>query len=357
MTRERLLILYAVVVGGAGWFILLLTPQPPTSAFALLLFGLLALLLDGLSFRVPPTDPYSMRGVALLGAALTLGPAPAAMLAATTGLIFGLALPFVYRRPRTLYALIARPLLRSGVLAMGVLSGGVLASAISGLELNDPLFTTIGSQPWWLLLVCMVACYSLVLQFGRIGRELLQGGKSGVQTWWRSAWRVILLGEVATLPLAALLAAIFSQLGPFYFLLAGLALLGTSAVVRRSTMNYQSQRRSVRELALLNEVSRAIIRSPLDAEALCDLVYREATKIVDTSSFHLGLFEGDRYTLVVRVQDRVRLPPLIVTLEAGDGLIGWIKQTGRSLLVEDFASEMSSLPARPRYQSDRPPRS
>ncbi|MGB9632493.1 MAG: GAF domain-containing protein, partial [Chloroflexaceae bacterium] len=121
--------------------------------------------------------------------------------------------------------------------------------------------------------------------------------------------------------------------------------------------NVASQRRSVRELALLNEISRAIIRSELDVEALCDLVYREASKVVDTASFHLGLFDNDRYTLVVRVQDRVRLPPLTVTLPPGDGLIGWIRQTGKAVLVEDFTREMDLLPARPRYQSDRPPRS
>ncbi|MEP7189104.1 MAG: SpoIIE family protein phosphatase, partial [Roseiflexaceae bacterium] len=88
------------------------------------------------------------------------------------------------------------------------------------------------------------------------------------------------------------------------------------------------------------------------------LIYREASKVVDTSSFHLGLFEqsGDHYTLVVRVQDRVRLPPLIVELPSGDGIVGWMRETGRALLVEDFATEMDQLPARPRYQSERPPR-
>src|SRR4029453_1684118 len=73
---------------------------------------------------------------------------------------------------------------------------------------------------------------------------------------------------------------------------------------------------------------------------------------------HLGLFEpsGDRYTLMVRVQDRVRLPPLEVDLPSGDGIVGWMRETGRALLVEDFVKEMDQLPARPRYQSERPPR-
>jgi serine phosphatase RsbU (regulator of sigma subunit)/putative methionine-R-sulfoxide reductase with GAF domain len=59
----------------------------------------------------------------------------------------------------------------------------------------------------------------------------------------------------------------------------------------------------------------------------------------------------------VRIQDRVRLPPLTVHLPSGDGLVGWMRETGRALLVEDFTAEMERLPARPRYQSERPPRS
>jgi serine phosphatase RsbU (regulator of sigma subunit)/putative methionine-R-sulfoxide reductase with GAF domain len=144
-----------------------------------------------------------------------------------------------------------------------------------------------------------------------------------------------------------------------YFALAGAALLAASLAVRWGALSLQRQRRSVRELALLNEVSRAIIRSELDVTALCELIYREASKVVDTSSFHLGLFDsdGDQYTLQVRVQDRVRLPPLTVQLPSGDGLVGWMRETGRALLVEDFTAEMERLPARPRYQSERPPRS
>jgi len=162
---------------------------------------------------------------------------------------------------------------------------------------------------------------------------------------------------LAPLPLPLLGAAIYDRLGSGYFILAGLGLIATAAMVQRAIRNLASRYRSLRELALLNQASRAIIRSELNVETLCELIYHEAGHIVDTSSFHLGLFVGDRYSLVVRVQDRVRLPSLTVDLSAGDGLIGWIRQSGQALLVEDFLREMDRLPARPRYQSDRPPRS
>ena len=353
MSRERLLISYALAVGGLGWAWLIATPQLPGSSLAaLVLFGALALAVDTLSFRIPPADAYSLGGIVLITGALALGPAAGAMVAGLEGLLSGALLIIIYNRPRSFNLLVARPILRGGARAAGILAGAAIASAATGTPQYDPR-----SLDPVALLAWTIPCYVIVLQLVRIGREAIQGGRSGVLTWWRSTWKLVLAAELAPLPLALLGAAIYTQLGGPYFLLAGVALIAAAGAVRRATLNLASQRRSVRELALLNEVSRAIIRSELDVDTLCDLIYREASKIVDTSSFHLGLFEGNTYTLVVRVQDRVRLPRLSVDLSAGDGLIGWIRQTGKALLVEDFAEEMEQLPARPRYQSERPPRS
>jgi hypothetical protein len=145
-------------------------------------------------------------------------------------------------------------------------------------------------------LAVIVICYALVIQLNRVLREYFQGGRTGVITWFRASWRPALSAEIAPLPLAILGAAIYTTLGTIYFVIGAAGLLAASLAVRRSALNVQRQRRSVRELAQLNEVSRAIIRAELSVEALCELIYREASKVVDTSSFHLGLFEasGDR---------------------------------------------------------------
>jgi serine phosphatase RsbU (regulator of sigma subunit)/GAF domain-containing protein len=352
VNRERLLILYSLGVGGLGWAWLALTPQLSLPLAALMLFAALALAVDTLSFRVPPTDAHSLGGLVLLSAALALGPPAAALIAAFEGALSGALLPLLYRRPLSFLTLIARPFLRGGLRAGGILCGAALAGGASGAPQLDPeTLSSLALLPW------LIVSYVLWVQLGRVGRELVQGGWSGVATWWRTSWRVGAGVEIAPLPLALLGAAIYRDLGVGMFFLAGLALIAAAGAVRRATLNLQSQRRSVRELALLNEVSRAIIRSELDANALCELIYREASKVVDTSSFHLGLFDGQQYTLVVRVQDRVRLPRLSVDLGDNPGLIGWIQQTGKALLVEDFSQEMNQLPARPRYQSERPPRS
>ncbi|NJN17052.1 MAG: SpoIIE family protein phosphatase [Oscillochloris sp.] len=347
MNRSLLLLIYSLVVGGAGWFWLVQTPQPATPFAAILLFTALALAVDTLSFRIPSTDAHSLSGVVMLSAALALGPATAALVAAIEGVLSGALLPLFYQRPLNAQTMVARPILRGGLRAGGILSGGALVGI---LAVPPPDALPV-------LLAVLIITYTLWVQLGRVGRELVQGGRIGLITWWSGSWRLIMSVEIAPLPLALLGAAIYRELGTGMFFLAGVALIAAAATVRRASLNLQSQRRSVRELGLLNEVSRAIIRSELKVEALCELIYREAGKIVDTSSFHLGLFDGDQYTLLIRVQDRVRLPRLTVNLERSDGLIGWIRQTGKALLVEDFQQEMERLPARPRYQSERPPRS
>ncbi|MDQ2998853.1 MAG: GAF domain-containing protein, partial [Chloroflexota bacterium] len=347
MNRERWLILYCIAVGTLGWIWLLLSGPISAPWVVLLLFLFLALLVESAGFRVPPSDPHSLVGIVLLTGAMALGTTNGALVAALSGVIFGVLLPLIYGRPRTFYLMVARPFLRSGVRALAILLGATLARAQFPNAADE-----IGR------LAVIVLCYALVIQLNRVVREYFQGGRTGVITWFRSSWRPALSAEIAPLPLATLGAAIYTTLGTLYFVLGGAGLLAASLAVRRSVLSLQRQRRSVRELAQLNEVSRAIIRAELSVEALCELIYREASKVVDTSSFHLGLFEqsGDHYTLVVRVQDRVRLPPLIVELPSGDGIVGWMRETGRALLVEDFATEMDQLPARPRYQSERPPR-
>ncbi|MEF3273217.1 MAG: SpoIIE family protein phosphatase [Chloroflexus sp.] len=349
MSREYLLTWYGLLVGGLALLWLLSLPLTPATPALVALFAVMAFAVDLLAFRVPPADVHSLAPLVLVSASLALGPVVGAWLAAIEGLISGIAIVLLSHRPRTPFSLLGRPLLRGGLRALGLLTGAWLASMVYA----QPLTTLTPAQLFgWTLLA-----FPLVTQAGRVLRELLQGGYSGLVTWWRSAWRPIVGAELLPLPLAWLGAAIAHDLGLIHLSLAGAALIASAAILRQAALSLQSQRRSVRELARLNEVSRAIIRSELDVDALCELIYREASRIVDTSSFHLGLFNGNHYTLMVRVQDRVRLPRLTVDLSENSGLIGWIRETGRAILVEDFTREMDQLPARPRYQSERPPRS
>ncbi|MEZ4767591.1 MAG: GAF domain-containing protein [Caldilineales bacterium] len=111
------------------------------------------------------------------------------------------------------------------------------------------------------------------------------------------------------------------------------------------------------DLAALTEAGLAIVRSQLDVDGLCELVYQQVVRIVDADHFHLGLFEGDSFNLRVWVQDGRRLPVTAFPGAQDAGIIGWLRATQRPLLVRDFSVEMPELPARPSYDSDDPPRS
>jgi serine phosphatase RsbU (regulator of sigma subunit)/putative methionine-R-sulfoxide reductase with GAF domain len=347
MTRHRAVTGYALLLGLSGWAWLAAVWQPVMpSVAAVVLFGL-ALIVEAARIRVPPADPHSLVGVVMLAAVLILGAVPGALLAGVTAGLTGVLFAARSATPLRFGPWLARPLLRSGVRIIAVL-GGVQAAAWFG----DPRADLVA-------FAALALTASSVIQLNRVLREAIQGGRSGVITWWHSARGPILAIDLAPLPLAWLGARGALELGAAASAIAAGALLALSLVVRRSVIDLRRQSRAVRELALLNETSRAIIHAELDVDALAQLIYREASRVVDTAWFHLGLFEpgSDTYTLLVRVQQRVHLPALTVNVPAGDGIVGWMRQSREPLLVRDFASEMAQLPARPRYQSDRPPRS
>ncbi|MCX6031473.1 MAG: GAF domain-containing protein [Chloroflexi bacterium] len=111
------------------------------------------------------------------------------------------------------------------------------------------------------------------------------------------------------------------------------------------------------ELATLAVIGRAILQAQLNLDQLCDLIYELAGRIVPTEIFQLGLLDGDQYQIKVWVRDGERQPPTTFTLAEGEGIIGWMRVSKQPLLVHDFEAEMATLPARPRYISNHPPRS
>ena len=134
----------------------------------------------------------------------------------------------------------------------------------------------------------------------------------------------------------------------------------SSTTTPRPARSGEKRRRlSLSQLTALTEAGLAIVRSQLDVDALCELVYQQVIRIVAgrVQSFHLGIFEGDSLTLKVWVQDGVHLPPTSFPGAQDMGIIGWLRSTQQPLLVRDFLDEMESLPARPSYSAEHPPRS
>jgi GAF domain-containing protein len=114
----------------------------------------------------------------------------------------------------------------------------------------------------------------------------------------------------------------------------------------------------LRELARLADLGRSILGAPLDLRGLAALIYQQAGHVVDTTHFQLGLFERDRYRLLVWVIDGFPQTPVEFRLTPGSlGIIGWLRDSQQTLLVRDFRNEREALPARPRYASTNPTRS
>lgn len=345
-THEQWLIAYSISVGlpGVLW---LMTAYQPTAVplWHGVIICLVALLIDTVGFREPPADPHTLTGIVVLSIALAGHPWLAALVAAIVGASVGVLLPFFDQRPLNYYSLGIRPLARAGTRAIAVLVGAAVGAALGG-----PLG-----------IILQIAIYPAFIIGNRAIRMWLHDGMPAVRAWWRGSTLSMLTVEIIPLPLALLGAALYATpgLGIWYFGGYGLAVFAASVVLSQVSVSLREQQVSTNELAILNATSRAIIRSELDVDALCELIYREAGNVLDTSSFTLGIFDpnSDRYHLKVRVQDTVRLGPLTVDVPAGDGIIGWMRQTGRSLLVVDFVKERDTLPARPRYQSSNPPSS
>ncbi|MBC8076020.1 MAG: hypothetical protein H7Y32_08100, partial [Chloroflexales bacterium] len=162
MSRNRVLLLYCMLVGGAGWLWLLLSlPHLRSDVGPLILFVLLALLIECFGFRTPPSDPHSLAGIVIVTAAFAFSPADSALIGAVEALLFGVLLPFLYNRPRSFFLLVARPFLRSGLRALTILVAAAAAYALAG--------DTPGRL---LLLLCIMASFAVTLQLGRAGREL-----------------------------------------------------------------------------------------------------------------------------------------------------------------------------------------
>ena len=136
-----------------------------------------------------------------------------------------------------------------------------------------------------------------------------------------------------------------------------MALAALIGVLRRRIASRRELERHAQELATLANAGRAIAQSQLEVDALCELIYRQASQIVDTATFQIGLFEDSGYHIRLWLRGGERRPPAKFDLSTEGGLVGWLRRSKQPILIRDFERELDTLPARPRYISDHPPRS
>ena len=144
-----------------------------------------------------------------------------------------------------------------------------------------------------------------------------------------------------------------------FLLLLGLLLAGLLLFLlrRRYRLRQSHMLRRVSELQALSEAGRALVEAQLDVSALCRLIAGEASKIISTDTLQIGLFSDQRYEIVYWYINGQLRDPATFELEDGGGLVGWVRDHRQPILVRDFDQELDTLPARPRYVSESPPRS
>lgn len=114
-----------------------------------------------------------------------------------------------------------------------------------------------------------------------------------------------------------------------------------AGVVIQNTGLIGDLRRRNEELEVLNEIGQAV--SVLGIEAIANLVYQQASQLMDTTNFFLCLYDKEKEELHYRIwmYHGQSLEPFSRELS---GLTGWVVREKEPLLISDWDKEEESFP-------------
>ena len=333
--------IYGIGLNILAWGILILLtfafpPRVPLAPFVFLV--LLSTTVRQLGFPIGGLT-NSLFGIVDITTLLLLGPIAAAWQSAISVLLHT-GLNFLRRTTRTPWNTFKFPIFNASLKILMALIGGWLYIGLGGV-LAPPYLHSSLIVPGAVL--CVVWFAIDYMGWGML--QLLSGGRTRLLQWTRYTATTALLVELMPLPFAFLFAAIGVSQGATDFVMFALAIVLSSLAVNLMASARSRLEKRVAELTTLNHVSEEIIRSSNSEQATCDLIYRFASQVVDTTYFLLGLIEdgGKTENLVILVAQGERQPPR--TLPIG-GVVSWMQQNQRPLVVRDLQHE--SLPFAPR---------
>ena len=141
------------------------------------------------------------------------------------------------------------------------------------------------------------------------------------------------------------------------FIILIVALVLVALLLWRRYQSRQSLMMRISELETLSIAGRAIVESQQDIETLSELIAYESGMVIDNSTFQVGLFEASFYHILFWQINGIKKPTQTFDIAENRGLVGWVRDTKEPLLIHDFQKEFDSLPVKPRYVSNTPPRS
>lgn len=342
--RERaslLLTLYTgltAVIPLAALIILMLLRKPAVDAPFFAAMVALSVITRLLGFPVGGTS-NSLFGIVDVAMLLLAGPLVGACQA---GLAVLIAAPLQALRAgqRTLWAAVRAPLFNAGLKAtMSLVAGAVY------LALGGPLRPATLDESVLVSGLALVLVWFSLDYVGWCLIELVVGGRARLTQWVLSTLPSTAVVELLPLPAAFLGAGIVVNLRLGGFILFALALILASSSLHLLAQARQRLEARVTELTTLNSASQEIIEAANDEQALCDLVYRHTSSVVDTTNFMLGLLseDGKQESLAVLVVNGERQHTL--TLPVG-GVVNWMQEQRRPLIISDLATERLPFSAR-----------
>lgn len=96
--------------------------------------------------------------------------------------------------------------------------------------------------------------------------------------------------------------------------------------------------------------------APAIPAEIAECAYLHLAERYEADDFQIGTFEDSRFSTLIWVRHGTRqaIAPFPLS-ETDPGIVGWVRTTGGALLVQDFARQADSLPARPANQGDDSP--
>lgn len=346
--------LYSLFVGLLGLGLLgyqLAAGEQALGWLSVLVFATLSFLVQRSSFYLGSPIVHSLAGVIDVAAILALGPVDGALVAILGGVSL-LELNSLRHRRLTRRHLLEVPLFNAGLKALMALLGGLIYVRLGG---SLPL-AHLDSQ------TALAACALCVLWFllDNVGWgtwACLDGGWEGLRLFVQDAFPSLVVTELLPLPFSVVVALVYTRLGWASFGLLAVVIVAVAFLVQRWAGARNELVQRVTELSTIEQIGRTIAEAQLDVDEICSFMYEWAAQIADATVFQLGLFDGDAYSLKLWVRDGQPLPLHTFRLAPGVGLVNWLRESKKPLLVRDFPKEIDSLPARPAYVSDDPSRS
>jgi signal transduction histidine kinase/CheY-like chemotaxis protein len=117
------------------------------------------------------------------------------------------------------------------------------------------------------------------------------------------------------------------------------AFTGQASIAIRNTQLYEEVQNRVKELMALNNVSQAVI-STLDLDEILEIVTQQTAKILGVAAASVGLCDEKRGDLWFAAASGEAADFVVGRrLASGQGIMGWVAQNGRPLLIPDVSQD------------------